>query len=466
MVLALLLFALPKANAQAKGQQSSKTTKVPPEPGPKTQGTDNNDDDDQDDNITTTVITIDLSKPHIGSVNHSGNKKRLVVKNKDLLAFNLVNGNPFRYRYELNFNKINLFSNVAFDPKPEDVFQQDGESEGTDPEIKMDDDGDAVKDGDDKCPDEAGPKINEGCPMSDEEIKDFVMNELGKAETFLINLNRAIEIYRERIKSAEILDMEEYNIRIQDFQFQYKAAVDLKALNQELFSDLDLSDSDIVTKQNKIDELLESTRVAIESILLKDSKSYTLPIDVNGDNIDYVEVKLEIFDTENQKTTVYTYKVWLEGGVKIDISGGLMITSLFDNQFFTTDAENGEKFINSSDNGGYEFGFGSMVNISMRGTSWVRPALNVGAIFTSNQKFQLLTGIGFIVGKNERFIFHTGVAMGRASDLRDDLVADGETSFDLGTNGNIPLVEKFQFGHYFGLSYNFTKVKAKLPEDK
>ena len=35
------------------------------------------------------------------------------------------------------------------------------------------------------------------------------------------------------------------------------------------------------------------------------------------------------------------------------------------------------------------FGFGTMVNISLRGGSWVKPALNFGALFTSNQKFQI-----------------------------------------------------------------------------
>ncbi|CAN0603288.1 unnamed protein product, partial [Ectocarpus sp. 12 AP-2014] len=120
------------------------------------------------------------------------------------------------------------------------------------------------------------------------------------------------------------------------------------------------------------------------------------------------------------------------------------------------------KFINRNDTGDYDFGFGSMVNLSLRGGSWVRPTLNVGALFTANQKFQVLTGFGFILGKNERFIFHTGLAMGRVNVLRNTFDDKGETSYDLGTDGIIPIDEKFKFGHFFGVTYNFTKTKSNI----
>ena len=70
--------------------------------------------------------------------------------------------------------------------------------------------------------------------------------------------------------------------------------------------------------------------------------------------------------------------------------------------------------------GDYDFGFGTMVNIALRGGSWVRPTLNVGVLFTSNQKFQLLTGLGLILGKNERFLLHSGISMGRVNMLKNE----------------------------------------------
>lgn len=101
-----------------------------------------------------------------------------------------------------------------------------------------------------------------------------------------------------------------------------------------------------------------------------------------------------------------------------------------------------------------------MVNVSLRGGSWVRPTLNFGVLFTSNQKFQMLTGFGLILGKNERLIVHGGLSMGRVNVLKNNFVADGETSYNLGADGNIPLNEKFKFGHFFGITYNFSKHKS------
>ena len=151
--------------------------------------------------------------------------------------------------------------------------------------------------------------------------------------------------------------------------------------------------------------------------------------------------------------------------MKIDISGGVHITSLFDNEYYTTDGDNNEKLIFVDDKGKYDFGFGTMVNVSLRGGSWVRPTLNFGALFTSNQKFQMLTGIGLILGKNERLILHGGLSMGRVNVLKDNFKTDGETSYNLGTEGTIPLDDKFKFGHFFGITYNFSKPKSNKDKD-
>ena len=102
-----------------------------------------------------------------------------------------------------------------------------------------------------------------------------------------------------------------------------------------------------------------------------------------------------------------------------------------------------------------------IINVSLRGGSWVRPGLSIGALFTTNQKFQLLTGLGFIIGKEERIVLHTGLSMGRISRVSDNYKTDGSVSYNLGTEGTLPMTEKFSFGHFFGLTYNFGKVKKQ-----
>jgi len=393
-------------------------------------------------NITTSVITLDLSKPHEKSIRHSNNKNKLVVKNRNPLAFNLINGNPFRYRYVLNYNKVNLFTNETFNPSISDLEVQTENN-------NLDTDGDGIPDPLDESP-ETPNALSEDVIVA---IQKDLKNKISE-------LNISISSFISNISDDDNLNFDEFNLMKDEFKKQYliylKEAEDL----QKKISELDTVDSSISDSQKEIFDIVESTRVSIEKLLNTKQNIYLLPLDINGDNIDYVEIKLDIYDGENETPETYKYKVWIKGGVKIDVSGGVYITSLFDKEYYTTDADNDEKYIYENDLGNYDFGFGTMVNISLRGGSWARPTLNFGAMFTSNQKFQMLTGLGLILGKNERFIIHTGLSMGRINVLKDEYIIDGETSYDLGTDGNIPHNERFKFGHFFGVTYNFSKPKS------
>ena len=118
-------------------------------------------------NITTTVITLNLSKPNENSVNHSNNKNKLVVKNRNPLAFNLVNGNPFRYRYVLNYNKVNLFTNETFNPSASDL-NINGSG------IEKDIDGDGIPDSLDEQPDTPNEMTQDVINSLQNELKNCI----------------------------------------------------------------------------------------------------------------------------------------------------------------------------------------------------------------------------------------------------------------------------------------------------
>ena len=129
-------------------------------------------------------------------------------------------------------------------------------------------------------------------------------------------------------------------------------------------------------------------------------------MDINGKNIDLVEITVQRTDvvTTNSTPEKYVYNIYVKGGLKIDISGGLFITSLMDREYETNDISVSDgtitltkKIIFEKNKGSYDFGFGSMVNISLRSADWLRPALSIGALFTANQKFQILSGLGIIL---------------------------------------------------------------------
>ena len=67
-------------------------------------------------NINTSVFTIDLAIPTKNSVNVETPRVRLRANSKELIVFRLKNGNPFKYKYAINSNVVNLFENTSADP--------------------------------------------------------------------------------------------------------------------------------------------------------------------------------------------------------------------------------------------------------------------------------------------------------------------------------------------------------------
>ncbi|MBQ0733936.1 hypothetical protein [Aquimarina celericrescens] len=390
--------------------------------------------------IETVVMTIDLDDPRKKSVKMSNDRSRLAILSRELLAVKLINGNPFRYQYKLNYQSVNLFDDKQYIPD----FNRESTSDTNIPEIQLIVSGRLETD-----------------PLKSLFIIDSLMTKLEVEIRNFVDLN----------SQKTSLNLDEFRDKRREFKDKYEEYLILWN-TQESKLDPQGNYPDLPKLKKSFLENKEKIRVMIERLLSVDNKPYLLPIDINGDNIDYIEIELEIYDKTQQTTRKYTYKIWITGGLKIDFSGGVTVTSLFDSEYTTvaisddpatTENEAGTA-IRELDNGDYDFGFGAMVNISIRsGGAWVKPSLSIGAMFSSEQKFQLMTGFGLILGKNSRFIFHGGLAMGQVATLRSDFVADGETTYNLGEDGSIPTNDKFEFGHFFGISYNFGNPKAKTP---
>lgn len=394
------------------------------------------------------MITIDLSRPEKNSVNHSDGLNKLVVKNRHLLAVDLKNGNPFKYTYKLIYQNISLFDSDNFQ------FKQEEKESDKEKKIKG-----LIAMG---LMDEATiSKIDLG-------TKDKVVNKLNLLETSVDKLGLDLDDFILEISLVDNLNIEEFKAERKEKTNEFNALNFNIALIENAIDELKIVEPAILEKLKNVKSLLEENQKKLVKTNKIDSNAYILPIDINGDNVDYVEITLERIDKNNPTTPeIYKYKIWIRGGLKIDVSAGTYITSLFDSQYSTTTTTttnaNGNTVNNSTitedDAGNYDFGFGAMVNISLRGGSWVRPTINFGTLLTSNQKFQILAGGGFILGKNERWIIHGGLSMGQVSEIKNTFVADGTTEYDLGQGANVPTTNKFKFGHFFGVSYNFGKQK-------
>ena len=519
--------------------------------------------------IDTKVFTLDLGKPHKGSLRvqteeeasdstkQSKSKqaddddddddddatihtnKKLVIKSRELLAFNLINGNPYKYSYNINHKLVNFFEGQVYNPldsvgkrisaTPKNIAAVvpvvSEEAQKLDDSInqlhaknqdlleKIGDTKTAKSDKDQlekqvtanytaigklqiqkKQLESQTPKAHitksqysanfitnaklkyslktvKAIPaQSDAEDAMNIQNAILVLEQSFTDLSIDLNNYVAAISAEDFLDPVAFKAKRESFNATYiQLLKDLQGITSDAINFPDIM-KDFKKNTQPITDLSKGINDEIKKMYQLKLYNYLLPLDSNGKNIDAVEITVERSHkgTTPTVTDSYTYTVWVKDGLKIDVSGGLFITSLLDQEYETRDVAvttNGttetQKAIYEKNQGDYDFGFGSSINLSLRGGSWVRPALSVGALFTANQKFQILAGGGLILGKEERIVLHGGLTMGAVTTIADGYATDGSASYDLGTNGTVPTSNKFSFGHFFGITYNFGKVKKQ-----
>ncbi len=408
----------------------------------------------------TKTFFLSLAKNEIIQCNSSTKcdpkENKLSFCSNDLVVFHLKDVNPFKYDYVLNYQEKNYFSNseIGIDS----IF--DGLLESVTKEVKN----------------------NPEAAKDLKELENIKYDSLGisKIKKHAKELNKQyaelayeIEKYSIRLASAEVINEDEFKISRETYKNVYKNALEREYSIREILK----NKNDLIDLFEKEIEIVKiKHKPTIEGILssLYGANFYlkTLPIDVNGKNIDAIEIIVKrrlkgAADAIPPET--YTYNLWTKGTLKIDVSGGIFITSLLDREYITSDASieiDGQTFnrktISEKNVGNYGFGFGTTTHVYWTlGTSKITPSFNFGALLTSNQKFQFLFGGSLIFGKMERVILQGGLTMGSVSRLGNGLRADGTTLYDLGSNGIVPTVNQFNFGHYFGITYNFSKPKIQ-----
>jgi len=394
----------------------------------------------KDKDIETVILEIDLSQPSNGkSLTLTNKEKKLLFNSNQPLQVNLKNGNPFRYKYLINFEKVNLFTTTNFTLENSSQNNANGQQLVAVPPVGL------------RASKTVADIINAQNPL------------ITKIKAFKSSLEKTYY----KLLSSDKIDMTQLK---QDRENAISEINDINTTYSQIKQDiLDNSlgtDPTLISNNLKVETLIKELIPTYEIILKTPTSNYLLPIDVNGDNIDYVEITLQRFEGENSEPETYTYKLWVTKGFKIDFSGGGFITSLQDRSYSLVSTERTVdnqtetgSLIFEDDLGDYNLGFGAVANITYRNGRWIKPTLTIGTILNSDQDFQIITGGGIIIGKNERFIFHAGLAMGKINTINNRFQADGTTFYDIDSNSSVPTLEKFEFGHFFGITYNFSSAK-------
>lgn len=394
----------------------------------------------------TKVLIVDVASPHGKSVrfmddlNETTEEKTwLSVKPRELIALKLINVNPLKYKYTINNNEITYFMDTKKINEDLDLINK----KGTEKE-------------------EYDSVAYKSLPLENEKLKKSIEELQVKIEKFeLIYINTQSLDINDFSKNRTILFDELINLKA-------KADKNLKCYNEgikesykNLLSEEQRKDVEKDAKDNlaKVEVVLKSFK---EKFFFSD-EFYTLPVDVQAKNIDAVEFTIKRFDkaaNKEDENFAGKYKVWIQGGLKIDISAGVFLTSLYDEEYEARDivGNTTDKQIMLKKRGNYDFAFGSTVNTNFRLNSWIQPQVNFGFVFTQNQKFQLLLGGGVIIGREERWIISGGLSMGVVDRLANGF--ENGKGYNLGTSGQIPMIKQFKFGRFFGITYNLSKVNS------
>jgi hypothetical protein len=417
--------------------------------------------------VVTKIIEVDLSEPHKESIKICGDpllcndvdackskerstytienkcvckSKWLSVKSREMVSIKLVNGNPFKYTYKIDTKSISFYDVEA---KTNEVTE-----------------------------DAAANSAEKNQGLVGNTIVDIqkIIEDNKSLNKDIDHLNVKTEISYETLRQKNIL--EEIDLKNRD-SFLEEAKKNYEK-NCDLINDFEPYKDSIkyAMIQKSLLETKEKAKKSISSIIEKfffvDLENYTLPIDLQGKNIDVLEFKLRRFDKETKDEDLAfastPYNIWIKGGIKIDVSAGIFFTSLYDSEYDKRDdpAIAGNKIIMLKNSGDYDMAFGSTINTYVRMNSWIVPTINFGAVITQDEKLQVLLGIGAILGKQERIIFSGGFSMGKVERIADGYQVDG--SYNLGDSGTIPTQSQFKFGSFFGITYNLSKVKKISPD--
>lgn len=310
-------------------------------------------------------------------------------------------------------------------------------------------------------------------------FEEFVLGTATKIGIMLQSSFRDISQKTNSLKMQNCLDMNEIEkLKIvkdqlsEVFDFVQKTSAEF----QILVSYLDIDNkiyAEIAKSINTNYYLLLGYLKNMDLLAENNTIEFTLPSSTNLKNIDLVRYKIDREDKVTGAKQSYVYDFWVRGGLKVDFSFGIFASGLVDNEYqkhqydslgtLTDSVE-----VNKQDGGGYNFGFGGMVNITPRlGTSWITPGVSFGVIYSSNQKLQFVSNLALHVGKTERLILHGGIALGfvKTIDLsqhqwttihRNNIY---RTKADV-NQFSIPTIDKFMVRPVFGLTYNLSKKNA------
>jgi len=146
------------------------------------------------------------------------------------------------------------------------------------------------------------------------------------------------------------------------------------------------------------------------------------------------------------------YKIRVQGGWRIDFSGGMSVSSLVDHNFIIRDSL-GYKSIVQNDPDAVNYGPSVLMHFYNKAFP---VGGSMGVMLNNSSGLQYLVGGSLLLGDHQRLAINGGMTFGQAQRLAAGYETD---RILIGTDANLleaPVVDKLVLGWFAGISYNFT----------
>lgn len=204
---------------------------------------------------------------------------------------------------------------------------------------------------------------------------------------------------------------------------------------------------------------------------LKNENNYFIvsdPVQAKKDIINYsisISPRKGIESLTAMESRKFTTEVPIKGGIKIDFSTGLTISSgLYDRTYNMTVSSNDSSksiiSLNNNNNIG-TLSLAALMHVSKRTSACFKPGLTfgLGLNTTEIKEAQIYIGASGILGTQERFIFTIGASMANVDYLKPEFNLDQEILTERLSND---ITEKTsRVGFFIGFSYNLTNKKKE-----
>lgn len=266
---------------------------------------------------------------------------------------------------------------------------------------------------------------------------------------------------------------------------QFKSSYELYLVNEKVKQKFNDDDSKIKGSVSSLLSEIETLKATVDKYNYSDlfQNINVLFTELNNENNffvvsdpvqaekDVINFDIKITPRKNIKsssvleTRIFSTSVPNKGGVKIDFSTGLFVTTgLYDRNYNTTVSPSGSTKSTISENNNNsiaQLSLGALMHISPRWTSNFKPAFTWGLGLNSSDltNANLFVGASAMFGNSERFIISTGVSLANVDYLNGKYSLNTEINTDeIGDD----LTEKAtRAGWFIGFTYNLTNKKKE-----